>query len=117
MDGWASSQRHVGDGDDGMAATAGAVGRRAAAAEPLRFFPFSQGPRDCVGQSLARLNYTATLAALLGRFTFRLVPGVRHQLLAWRCSPAWLSLPTVLATKSARQVVDTILRPHGCSDA
>lgn len=61
-----------GDGGGRTFTTAGAVDRRAAAAEPLRFFPFSQGARDCVGQSLARVNYTATLAALLGRFAFQL---------------------------------------------
>ncbi|KAL4444154.1 hypothetical protein ABPG75_011891 [Micractinium tetrahymenae] len=76
--GWMSPPRRGsvdgsgGSGGDAAASTAGAIGRRAAAGEPLRFFPFSQGARDCVGQSLARLNYTATLAALLGRFSFRL---------------------------------------------
>ncbi|GAB4815788.1 hypothetical protein N2152v2_002834 [Parachlorella kessleri] len=42
----------------------------------LRYLPFSTGPRDCVGQNLARMNYMATLAVLLGRFSFRLAPGM-----------------------------------------
>jgi hypothetical protein len=33
------------------------------------FLPFSQGPRDCVGQSLAMLELRVALATLLGRFT------------------------------------------------
>lgn len=42
-----------------------------------RFVPFSEGARDCVGQSLARLNLTTTLAQLLGSFSFRLADEVR----------------------------------------
>ncbi len=42
-----------------------------------RFVPFSEGARDCVGQSLARLNLTTTLAQLFGSFSFRLADEVR----------------------------------------
>ena len=42
-----------------------------------RFIPFSEGSRDCVGQSLARLNLTTTLAQLFGSFSFRLDESVR----------------------------------------
>ena len=42
-----------------------------------RFIPFSEGSRDCVGQSLARLNLTTTLAQLFGSFSFRLDASVR----------------------------------------
>ena len=42
----------------------------------LRFLPFSSGPRDCIGQNLSKINYMATLAVLLGRFSFRLAPEV-----------------------------------------
>ena len=42
----------------------------------LRFLPFSSGPRDCIGQNLAKLNYMTTLAVLLGRYKFRLAPEV-----------------------------------------
>jgi cytochrome P450 len=37
-----------------------------------RFIPFSVGPRQCVGQSLARLMHDGGLAALYSRFHFRL---------------------------------------------
>ena len=37
-----------------------------------RYLPFGDGMRGCIGQSLAKLNYTATLALLLSNFTFRL---------------------------------------------
>jgi fatty acid synthase len=37
-----------------------------------RFIPFSVGPRQCVGQSLARLMHDGGLASLYQRFTFRL---------------------------------------------
>lgn len=43
-----------------------------------RFIPFSDGRRDCIGQALAKTNYTAVLALLLGRFHFELAPEVRQ---------------------------------------
>ena len=42
-----------------------------------RFLPFSSGTRDCVGQSLARMNYTATVAMLMAHFRFELADKVR----------------------------------------
>jgi hypothetical protein len=42
-----------------------------AQAAARRFIPFSTGPRSCIGQNLAVMNYTATLAVLLSRFTFQ----------------------------------------------
>ena len=42
-----------------------------------RFLPFSAGMRDCVGQNLARMNYTTTVAMLIARFKFKLAPEVR----------------------------------------
>ena len=44
---------------------------------PRRFLPFLTGARDCIGQSLAKMNYTATLALLLSAFSFRLAEEVR----------------------------------------
>ena len=43
-------------------------------ARTKRFIPFSDGRRDCVGQALGRLNYTSTLARLLGNFTSSWLP-------------------------------------------
>ncbi len=37
-----------------------------------RFIPFSVGPRQCIGQSLARLMHDGGVAALYQRFSFRL---------------------------------------------
>eukprot|EP00884_Botryococcus_braunii_P017510 jgi/Botrbrau1/4442/Bobra.0348s0030.1 len=37
-----------------------------------RYLPFSDGPRNCAGMSLAKITMSATLATLLGRFTLRL---------------------------------------------
>ena len=45
--------------------------------KPQRFIPFSMGARDCVGQTLARLNLTTTLAQLFGSFDFSLAEEVR----------------------------------------
>ena len=41
-----------------------------------RWYPFSEGPRSCVGQSLANMNLTGTLATLLAHFHFRLADQV-----------------------------------------
>ena len=45
-----------------------------------RFLPFSAGGRDCVGQTLARLNLATTLAQLYGSFSFRLAEEVRTRM-------------------------------------
>ena len=48
-----------------------------------RYIPFAEGPRNCVGQSLAKTNLVATLASLLPGYHFELdesmngVAGVR----------------------------------------
>ena len=42
-----------------------------------RFLAFSDGPGSCVGQPLAYINVTATLAVLLANFHFRLADKVR----------------------------------------
>lgn len=41
-----------------------------------RWFPFSEGPRSCVGQTLANMNVTGTLATLLAHYHFRLADQV-----------------------------------------
>ncbi len=49
-----------------------------------RFLPFSLGTRDCVGQSLARMNTTTTVAMLLARFKFQLADKVSAERAAAR---------------------------------
>jgi Cytochrome P450 len=41
-----------------------------------RFFPFSQGQRNCIGRGLAQMNYAATVAKLYSHFTFKLADDV-----------------------------------------
>jgi fatty acid synthase len=41
-----------------------------------RYLPFGDGVRSCIGLSLAKMNYTATVALLLSHFTFRLADRV-----------------------------------------
>ena len=47
-----------------------------AIARPKRYMPFAEGPRNCVGQSLAKMSLAATIATLLQTFTFRLADEV-----------------------------------------
>ena len=46
--------------------------------ESITFMPFSSGPRNCVGQSLARVEVLTLLAKLLGNFEFRLASEVKQ---------------------------------------
>ena len=75
---------------DGASGDGEGAGKR-----PRRFLPFSAGARDCVGQSLAKMNYTATLALLLSTFSFRLAEEVRLPLMTLtrylivRCQAVW----------------------------
>eukprot|EP00891_Asterochloris_glomerata_P001568 jgi/Astpho2/1568/Aster-x1016 len=39
---------------------------------PKKYWPFSEGPRTCVGQSLGKMNVMATAAILFSHFTFSL---------------------------------------------
>jgi hypothetical protein len=40
----------------------------------ITFMPFSEGPRNCVGQSLAKMEVTCLLAKLLAAFEIELAP-------------------------------------------
>ena len=52
-----------------------------------RWFPFSDGPRNCVGQALAKMNMAATFAQLYSHFTFQLAEEVQQLI---RSMPALL---------------------------
>ena len=41
-----------------------------------RYIPFADGPRNCIGQSLAQTTLPITLGALLSHFSFRLADQV-----------------------------------------
>ena len=43
---------------------------------PKRYFPFAEGPRNCVGQNLAKVSLLGTMATLMQHFTFRLADEV-----------------------------------------
>jgi cytochrome P450 len=45
---------------------------------PKRYFPFAEGPRNCVGQSLAKISLVATMATLYQHFSFKLADEVRR---------------------------------------
>ncbi|NXH30963.1 CP46A hydroxylase, partial [Myiagra hebetior] len=44
------------------------------------YFPFSLGPRSCIGQVFAQMEVKVVMAKLLQRFEIQLVPGQRFQL-------------------------------------
>ncbi|KIY98801.1 Cytochrome P450 3A28 [Monoraphidium neglectum] len=51
-----------------------AAAAAAASREGITFMPFSDGPRSCVGQSLAKAEVITLLAKILGSFTITLAP-------------------------------------------
>ncbi len=64
-------------GAPGAASCEGPDGSAAGGGRAKRFLPFSAGARDCVGRSLATINYKMLLALLLGHFRFRLADEAR----------------------------------------
>ena len=69
----------------GPASGAAYEGKSAEVVRGRRYLPFGDGVRSCVGQSLAKMNYTATLALVLSHFSFRLAD--RVSACAHRCCP------------------------------
>ena len=65
-EGWADGMALAGGGSVDEAGDAGAGGTD----RPKRYFPFAEGLRNCVGQSLAKVSLVATMATLLPRFRF-----------------------------------------------
>ena len=48
----------------------------------MMYFPFSLGPRNCIGQTFAKFESKVILARLLQRFQFRLLPGQTNRMKA-----------------------------------
>ena len=66
-----------------------------------KYMPFGDGMRACVGQSLAKMSYTAATALLLSHFTFRLAERVRSQYPVSFCHQC-CAFANLLNTRSAR---------------
>ena len=60
---------------------------------PKRYFPFAEGPRNCVGQSLAKVSLVATAATLLSSLSFKLADSVRCRLASVSVRPAAVAEP------------------------
>lgn len=55
------------------------LGTCAMAERPRRYMPFAEGPRSCVGKTLAQTTLPLTLAILLSNFSFKLADQVQDQ--------------------------------------
>jgi cytochrome P450 len=56
----------------GLSGTGGAAAAASSSKRGITFMPFSEGPRNCVGQSLAKMEVVTLLAKLCANFTIEL---------------------------------------------
>jgi hypothetical protein len=94
---------------------------------PKRYFPFAEGPRSCVGQSLAKVSLVATMATLLQHFHFCLADEVN----ACRGGRYYLAEQSVIQSRGAAARLhhifynvkadscshESVWRWHGCIPA
>lgn len=66
------------------------------------FKPFSFGPRDCIGKSLAYSEMRLTMARLLYRFDFELAPGHEDWLSKQRAFVIWEKGPLEVRLRERR---------------
>ncbi len=82
--GRASPGAHEDDEDDAGGGGGGAGGHSPASARTgISYMPFSEGPRSCVGQSLAKMEVLTVVALLLANFRIRLADEVGGGGCAW----------------------------------
>ena len=81
---------------------------------PKRYFPFAEGPRSCVGQSLAKVSLVATMATLLQHFHFCLADEVN----ACRGGRYYLAEQSVIQSRGAAARLHHIfynVKAYSCS--
>ena len=75
-----------------------------------RWFPFSDGPRNCVGQALAKMNIAATFAQLYSHYSFKLAEEVTC-LIMLGYTASWLLLVALCSDcKPKGSVLSSFLR-------
>lgn len=79
-------QQHQGQGQQGQGQQDGSSKKQVddlgldMSKQGKRWFPFSDGPRNCVGQALAKMNMAATFAQLYSHYSFQLAEEVTSRL-------------------------------------
>ena len=63
-------ERWLSNGSDNLLSSPAIYGGGGAAKDSVSFFPFSHGPRNCLGMNLALLEIRLTLAHLLHSYSF-----------------------------------------------
>jgi fatty acid synthase len=70
----AAAAAREGGSDDGGSGGLNAAAVASSSKRGITFMPFSEGPRNCVGQSLAKMEVMTLLAKLLANFRIELAP-------------------------------------------